>query len=188
MEKSIFSPLTFYTNGIVEYATKNHSFIIADMQKNHPIQEKWRFLIPTLAAILIFVLLLQTSLENPNRFILGSYKAFALSFLLSVFFFSSVESFCFTCLVLFLCGIFLIKRIFSIAKTFSGIESAGWTRKMEFSCCYHLPIWCWFTIKSFFLISEKQYNLLESIVFNHFHHPFSVSQFSSGSFQRILLG
>jgi|GEM_PF-801941 len=93
MEKSIFSPLTFYTNGIVEYATKNHSFIIADMQKNHPIQEKWRFLIPTLAAILIFVLLLQTSLENPNRFILGSYKAFALSFLLSVFFFSLDFSF-----------------------------------------------------------------------------------------------
>ena len=63
------------------------------MQKNHPIQEKWRFLIPTLAAILIFVLLLQTSLENPNRFIIGSYKAFALSFLLSVFFFSLDFSF-----------------------------------------------------------------------------------------------
>lgn len=63
------------------------------MQNNHPILEKWRFLIPTLSAILILVLLIQTSLDNPNHFIIGSYKAIALDFLLGVFFLSL--DFCF---------------------------------------------------------------------------------------------
>ncbi|HQJ01752.1 MAG TPA: hypothetical protein PLX12_09135 [Flexilinea sp.] len=63
------------------------------MQKNDPIQKKRRLIIPALVAILILVLIFQTSLENPHHFIMGPYKAFALSFLLSVFFLSL--DFCF---------------------------------------------------------------------------------------------
>ena len=64
------------------------------MQKNDPIQKKGRLIIPALVAILILVLIFQTSLENPRHFIMGPYKAFALSFLLSVFFLSLDFCFC----------------------------------------------------------------------------------------------
>lgn len=63
------------------------------MQKSNLIQKKGRFVIPAIPAILILALIIQTSLENPHHFIIGPYKAFALSFLLSVFFLSL--DFCF---------------------------------------------------------------------------------------------
>jgi hypothetical protein len=57
--------------------------------------------------------------------------------------------------VLVSCGIFLKKGVFFYSKNFSGIESLADSENGVFSRL-SLPIWCWFTIKSFFLISEKQ--------------------------------